>query len=52
LTVFALGMTLNPYIQKKAREELDLVIGHDRLPTFADREKLPYVEYIVQETFR
>jgi len=45
-------MTLNPHVQKKAREELDMIIGRERLPTFADREKLPYIEYIMQETFR
>ncbi|TVY41115.1 Cytochrome P450 monooxygenase [Lachnellula subtilissima] len=52
LTVFVLNMILNPEIQEKGKEELSSVLGHDSLPTFADRDKLPYVEYIVQETFR
>ncbi|TVY88720.1 Multifunctional cytochrome P450 monooxygenase [Lachnellula willkommii] len=51
LVVFVLNMVLNPQIQEKGKEELVSVLGQDSLPTFADREKLPYVEYIVQETF-
>jgi len=45
-------MTLNPEVMQKAQKELDAVIGNDRLPTFADRTNLPYIERIVQETFR
>jgi len=45
-------MILNPQIQEKGQEELLSVLGHDSLPTFADRDKLPFVDYIVQETFR
>jgi len=45
-------MTLNPEVMQKAQKELDAVIGNDRLPTFADRENLPYIERVVQETFR
>jgi cytochrome P450 len=45
-------MTLNPEIQRKARKEIDSVIGTDRLPNFSDRDQLPYVERVVQETFR
>ncbi|KAF7789305.1 hypothetical protein EIP86_000249 [Pleurotus ostreatoroseus] len=45
-------MTLHPEAQRKAQEELDRVVGSDRLPTFADREHLPYVEALVTEVFR
>lgn len=45
-------MTLYPEAQRKAQEELDRVVGPDRLPTFADRELLPYVEALVTEVFR
>lgn len=45
-------MTLNPEIQQIAREEIDSVIGTDRLPNFSDRDQLSYVQRIVQETFR
>lgn len=31
-----------PEIQKKAQEELDRVVGRDRLPTIEDEKDLPY----------
>ncbi|KDQ62053.1 hypothetical protein JAAARDRAFT_122537 [Jaapia argillacea MUCL 33604] len=49
---FFLAMTLFPDIQKKAQDELDAVVGTDRLPVFGDREHLPYVEALVKEVFR
>ncbi|KAJ5109163.1 hypothetical protein N7456_005838 [Penicillium angulare] len=52
LTIFTLAMVMFPEAQQKAQEEIDRVIGTDRLPTFDDREKLPYVEGLVQETLR
>lgn len=45
-------MTCYPEAQKKAQEELDRVVGTDRLPIFADRDDLPYVEALVTEIFR
>ena len=45
-------MVLHPEIVHKAQEEIDSVVGSDRLPQFGDREKLPYIEGIVQETLR
>ncbi|KAF7359633.1 Cytochrome P450 [Mycena venus] len=52
LSVFVLAMVLHPECQLKAQEELDRVIGSARLPEFADRESLPYVECVYQEVFR
>ncbi|KAK7447390.1 hypothetical protein VKT23_014100 [Stygiomarasmius scandens] len=57
LRVFFLVMTLNPQIQKKAQDEIDRVLGMDnkgvnRLPDIEDREKLPFVECVLQETLR
>ncbi|KAI6109264.1 cytochrome P450 [Pisolithus croceorrhizus] len=49
---FFLAMTLYPEVQKKAQAEIDTVVGSDRLPTFADRASLPYVETLVREVFR
>ncbi|KAI5994900.1 cytochrome P450 [Pisolithus orientalis] len=49
---FFLAMTLYPEVQRKAQAEIDAVIGSDRLPTFADRESLPYVEALVKEVYR
>ncbi len=45
-------MTLTPEVQRKARVELDAVVGPTRLPTVADRENLPYIEAIIKETLR
>ena len=52
LMTFFLAMTLFPEVQKKAQEELDSVIGGGRLPVSADRESLPYIWAVVQETHR
>ena len=49
---FFLAMTLYPDVQKKAQKELDVVLGMDRLPDFADRESLPYTEALFMECFR
>lgn len=45
-------MAMNPDVQRKAQEELDKVVGQERLPSFADRSSLPYVEAVVKETLR
>jgi cytochrome P450 len=45
-------MALYPEVQRKAQEEIDDVIGTDRLPTLSDRGSLPYVEAIVLELLR
>ena len=37
---------------KKAQEEIDRVIGPDRLPDIDDRDSLPYINCIVKETYR
>jgi len=49
---FIRAMVLHPEVQEHAQQEIESVIGHDRLPTFSDREKLPYVEAILKETLR
>ena len=47
-------MTLYPDIQARAQAELDAVIGHDfqRLPSFADKDSLPFVNAMVLEVLR
>ncbi|PBK75449.1 cytochrome P450 [Armillaria solidipes] len=49
---FFLAMLHAPQVQKVAQEELARVIGNDRLPTFSDRNSLPYINCIVKETYR
>ena len=45
-------MLLHPHNQRLAQEEIDRVIGTDRLPTLADRAGLPYVEALYKEVMR
>ncbi|KIY65143.1 cytochrome P450 [Cylindrobasidium torrendii FP15055 ss-10] len=52
LTVFILAMSLYPEVQVRAQEEIDAVVGRDRLPNASDAATLPYVSAIVKETLR
>nr|BAL05187.1 cytochrome P450 [Phanerodontia chrysosporium] len=52
LRTFILAMVMHPAIQKAAQAELDRVVGRDCLPTFADREHLPYLTAIQYEVLR
>jgi len=45
---FSALIPAHPEIQKKAQEELDRVIGRDRLPTIEDEKELPYCHAIVK----
>jgi len=49
---FFLAMIEHPEVMAKAQKEIDSVVGNDRLPTFADRENLPYVEALFNECLR
>jgi len=42
----------NPEAQKKAQKEIDSVLLNGHLPTFDDRESLPYVTALTMEVFR
>ncbi|KAJ3565313.1 hypothetical protein NP233_g7709 [Leucocoprinus birnbaumii] len=52
LSSFFLAMVLHPDVQKKAREELDRVVGRGRLPDFTDRDSLPYISAVTKEVLR
>ena len=45
-------MTCFPEVQKKAQDEIDRVVGSDRLPTMADESQLPYIRAMIKETLR
>lgn len=42
----------HPEAQKKAQEEMDRVVGTDRLPDWDDIPNLSYLNLILQETYR
>ncbi|KAI0776613.1 cytochrome P450 [Trametes elegans] len=52
LGIFFLTMTRNPHVYRKAQEEMDRVVGHDRLPDYSDRESLPYLNALLEEVLR
>ncbi|KAL8092263.1 hypothetical protein AgCh_034526 [Apium graveolens] len=50
---WAMSLLLNnPDALKKARDEIDAVLGHDHLVEESDLSKLPYLENVISETFR
>ena len=52
LLICVFAMLMNPDAQSRAQTEIDSVTGGKRLPHFDDREKLPYVQAILEECFR
>jgi cytochrome P450 len=42
----------NPKVQKRIQDEIESVTRGERLPTFEDREKIPYLEFVIEETTR
>jgi hypothetical protein len=52
IVVCILHLILYPEVQQKVKAEIDKVTGGERLPTFEDREKMPYLEYVIEETTR
>lgn len=51
-TVLVLVLANDAKMQRKAQEELDAVVGQDRLPCVTDRPNLPYIHAIVKELGR
>lgn len=49
---FVQAMIVFPEVQRKAQEEIDRVVGPDRLPTMDDMENLPYIRGCVKESIR
>ncbi|ELU37963.1 cytochrome P450 domain-containing protein [Rhizoctonia solani AG-1 IA] len=52
LKTFVLAMLLFPECQRKAQAEIDRVIGTGRLPTFEDKDRLPYIDNLINEVMR
>lgn len=49
LQTFVCCLTAYPEVQAKAHKELDEVIGNQRLPSYEDLERLPYLQAIIKE---
>ncbi|KAJ2917334.1 hypothetical protein MD484_g3040, partial [Candolleomyces efflorescens] len=49
---FFLMLAMHPEVQKRAQEEIDAVVGSERLPDFDDRPQLVYVDAVLREIFR
>ncbi|XP_065574487.1 methyl farnesoate epoxidase-like [Artemia franciscana] len=45
-------MIRNPGVQQKVQEEIDKVVGKDRLPSLNDRPSMPYTEAVIMEVMR
>ena len=45
-------MALNPHVVRKAQEELDRIVGSERLPELSDQDKVPYVSALIKELLR
>ena len=39
----------HPEVQRKAQQEIDNVIGLDRMPVIDDIKRLPYVQAVINE---
>jgi len=52
LQTFFLVMVLNPHVMRKAQDQLDQVVGRERLPEYSDMKNLPYLNAIAKEILR
>jgi cytochrome P450 len=52
LSSLFLALVLYPEVQKRAQAELDSVVSRDRMPTYDDKPRLPYIEAISKELLR
>ncbi|KAF5391971.1 hypothetical protein D9757_003240 [Collybiopsis confluens] len=52
ISTFFLAMVLHPEVFQKAQTEMDNVVGTNKLPTFEDRDSLPYLECVFKEVCR
>jgi len=43
---------VHPEAQQRARDEIDSVVGRERLPSFEDRPRLPFIDAMCKEVLR
>jgi len=49
---FLMAMIMYPKVQIRVQEEIERVVGSERLPGLSDKDSLPYVEAVMKEVFR
>lgn len=49
---FIQALLLWPDVQKKAQEEIDRVVGYDRMPTIDDYAEMSYIRCCIKESLR
>ncbi|KAI0776614.1 cytochrome P450 [Trametes elegans] len=52
LLTFILNMAQNARVLRKVQEEVDRVVGPERLPDLGDRPSLPYFNAVLEEVYR
>lgn len=52
LQVFIFAIIRHPEVMRRAQEELDQVVGRERLPTLGDQDKLIYIDAVIKEVLR
>lgn len=45
-------MAVHPGVAHKVQQEIDEIVGRDRIPNLADRDYLPYLDAVLQEALR
>ena len=49
---FLVAMAMFPSAQRKAQQEIEAVVGTDRLPTIEDIPAMPYIQATLREVLR
>jgi cytochrome P450 len=52
LELFVKVCAEHPNVTRKAQDELNLVVGSERLPSFSDMDNLPYINAFISELLR
>ncbi|KAF8957829.1 cytochrome P450 [Flammula alnicola] len=50
--ILFMALATHPHVLAKCQAEVDFVVGSDRLPTYDDEARLPYIKATVRELFR
>ncbi|XP_054722846.1 cytochrome P450 18a1-like [Uloborus diversus] len=52
ITLLLLELSKYPDAQSRIQKELDAIVGQERLPSWLDRQNMPYFEAVIQELWR